>query len=69
MQVGNGKAPIADGEVGTFLNKNGNKLYEGQFRDGWPHGQGEAFDIDGNLIYRGEWVNGFFEGEGKQFWL
>lgn len=37
--------------------------YEGQFRDGKPHGQGKLYFPDGRL-YKGEWENGYKEGQG-----
>lgn len=40
--------------------------YEGQFRDGAPHGKGRWFS-GGRLIYDGDWKAGRMEGNGKQY--
>ncbi len=50
---------------GTIYYFNGNKKYEGAWKDGFMHGQGQLFDeTTGNLVYKGQFVNGLKEGAG-----
>lgn len=47
---------------GSFIDVNGNG-YDGQFKDGKMHGQGESSLASGNK-YAGEYRNGLFSGQG-----
>ena len=38
-------------------------LYEGEYKDGTPNGQG-TFTWSNGLMYEGEWKNGFTNGQG-----
>ena len=43
------------------LYENGNKKYEGEFKDGKPNGRGVMFDENGSKQYEGEWKDGMLE--------
>eukprot|EP00549_Striatella_unipunctata_P013345 CAMPEP_0118705190 /NCGR_PEP_ID=MMETSP0800-20121206/19721_1 /TAXON_ID=210618 ORGANISM="Striatella unipunctata, Strain CCMP2910" /NCGR_SAMPLE_ID=MMETSP0800 /ASSEMBLY_ACC=CAM_ASM_000638 /LENGTH=222 /DNA_ID=CAMNT_0006607299 /DNA_START=727 /DNA_END=1395 /DNA_ORIENTATION=+ len=50
---------------------NGN-IYEGELRDGLPHGFGRmdyADNDDDILYYEGDWVNGQHQGNGTKVWM
>lgn len=55
-----GKPP--DGH-GICYWRNGSKKYEGQWKNGNPHGHGLFIDLDGN-VFEGEWQNGQMHGKG-----
>ena len=56
--------PGAFGETYTFPD---GSVYEGQLRDGLPHGFGKRVLTTGD-IYEGEFKAGKFDGFGKYFW-
>lgn len=42
--------------------------FEGEFKDGLPHGNGKDFDESGNMVYEGQVFEGKYHGVG-QVWL
>ena len=78
---GNGKLKNAEGAIlveGIWENnqiKNGNgkksyengDIYEGQSKDGEPHGVGVKTFVSGS-IYKGDWKEGKRDGQGKMTW-
>lgn len=48
-----------DGEAGD--------IYEGEIKDGVPHGKGQKHIKDRERTYVGEFFNGQFHGKGKYF--
>ncbi len=52
--------------VGRIILPSG-ETYKGQFRNGVPHGYGEATYRD-HSSYLGEWKNGFKHGKGCLYW-
>jgi hypothetical protein len=38
--------------------------YEGEYKEGWYHGQGKLL-MDEGVIYEGNFAKGHFHGEGK----
>ncbi len=51
MQDGDGRYDAADGS-----------WYEGQWKEGQPHGHGRYQTPDGRVLV-GEWVDGIYEGD------
>ena len=47
------------------LYENGNRKYEGEWKDSKPNGRGVLFDKKGNKRYEGEWKNGLIEIENR----
>jgi hypothetical protein len=41
--------------------------YEGEWRDGWRHGQG-VYDFTNGDRYEGEWFEGLRTGRGTMVW-
>ncbi|GHT94586.1 hypothetical protein FACS1894122_11370 [Alphaproteobacteria bacterium] len=56
---GTGKVTFADGR---YVKGN---YYEGDFKDGYPHGKGKRTYYDDETIYEGEFVKGKPHGNGK----
>lgn len=54
-------------EHGTEFHKNGNKKYEGQLKNGIPHGQGIYYYEKGNKYYEGQFENGNSHGHGTYY--
>jgi hypothetical protein len=53
---------------GTLNFKNGD-VYEGEFKNSKPHGQGKmTFNNKDGRIYTGEWMKGKFHGKGVCTW-
>ena len=50
--------------IGTAVEGSGSYVYEGQWKEGRPHGKGRS--ISYYMIYEGDWVNGQQSGMGKQ---
>ncbi len=46
---------------------NGTILYEGELKDGVPHGQGTEYRRDGTIAYEGEWKDGEHHGQGTAY--
>ena len=57
------KAMIHVLKSGSSIDKNGEKVYEGEYKDNMKHGQGTYYYADDEK-YIGEWRNGKFEGMG-----
>lgn len=55
-----------DGE-GVVYYPNGNKSFEGNFKDGLPHGYCVSFFKNECIEYKGEWKNGVKDGDGYQY--
>ena len=49
---------------GVYYYKNGNKKYEGEWRDGNANGKGVGYYENGNKMYEGEWKDGKANGKG-----
>ena len=45
-----------------------NATYEGDFKNGYFHGQGTYARADGTWIYKGSFENGNFNGSGTEYW-
>lgn len=56
---GNCKNGKADGKGKSI----GKYIYEGDFKAGFPHGQGKMSDSTGSIIHSGYWKKGLFIGE------
>lgn len=57
-QIMDGHGKITD-EYGT---------YEGDFKNGYFHGQGTYTKADGTWIYKGSYENGYRNGSGTEYW-
>lgn len=42
--------------------------YEGDFKNGYYHGQGTYTTADGTWIYKGSYENGYMNGSGTEYW-
>ena len=49
------------------LHLNNVLLYNGEFRDGQPDGQGRSYFVNGKVHYEGEWRYGKFDGSGTDY--
>ena len=49
--------------------KNGNKRYEGNFKNGKFHGKGILYYLNGKKHYEGNWENSKKHGKGIQYSL
>lgn len=56
---------IMDGH-GKITYENG--TYEGDFKNGYFHGQGTYTTADGTWIYKGSYENGYMNGSGTEYW-
>lgn len=45
-----------------------NGTYEGDFKNGYFHGQGTYTTADGTWIYKGSYENGYMNGSGTEYW-
>lgn len=45
-----------------------NGTYEGDFKNGYFHGQGTYTTADGTWIYKGRYENGYMNGSGTEYW-
>lgn len=45
-----------------------NGTYEGDFKNGYFHGQGTYTKADGTWIYKGSYENGYMNGSGTEYW-
>lgn len=45
-----------------------NGTYEGDFKNGYFHGQGTYTTADGTWIYKGSYENGYRNGSGTEYW-
>ena len=45
-----------------------NGTYEGDFKNGYFHGQGTYTKADGTWIYKGSYENGYRNGSGTEYW-
>ena len=52
---------------GTAFDLNGNKFYEGNWKDGLPNGEGTYFNENGKEIYTGNFLNGNQNGFGTTY--
>ena len=50
---------------GRYLSKEGDVLYEGEWKNGKPHGKGRYLSKEGKVLYEGEWNNGMIEIENE----
>jgi len=55
---------ITSDKVIIVFNEDGN-IYEGEYKNGKPHGHGTMTSSDNKTIYDGEWENGMRHGNGK----
>jgi antitoxin component YwqK of YwqJK toxin-antitoxin module len=55
-------------EIGKQMDKNGTILYEGEWHNNQPHGQGHLYNKMGDKIYGGSWVDGSACGQGTRFY-
>ena len=53
---------------GIMYYANGNKEYEGMFKDGQFHGTGTSYFENGKLEYAGQWKEGYMDGYGEAYW-
>jgi hypothetical protein len=53
---------------GRLYYNNGNKKYEGNFKNDKFEGKGTYYYENGKIKYDGEWVNDKFEGNGKEYY-
>ena len=66
--MGNGIGLYYEDGKKCGLYENGNRKYEGEWKNGNPNGRGMLFDEKGNKKYEGEWKNGMIEIE-KGVWF
>lgn len=52
---------------GVLYHVNGEKQYEGKFRDGKFHGKGQHYYPSGRIEYEGEFFCGLCQGNGRQY--
>ena len=53
---------------GTMYNCNGNKNYEGGWKDDKYNGQGTKYRYNGDKEYEGGWENGEYNGQGTRYY-
>jgi hypothetical protein len=54
-------------ETDISYHENGNKMYEGQWKDGKRHGGGISYWENGKVLYSGQWQNGEEHGNGTLY--
>lgn len=65
---GNYANDVRDGEEGKEYYENGNVKYEGDYKNGFFHGNGTAYYEDGSIEYVGSFENGQFHGSGTIYY-
>ena len=61
-------AQSLDQGKGTFYHMNGNKKYEGTFKNGKLEGKGKYYFSNEKLRYDGMFKNGLFHGKGTEYY-
>ena len=56
------------GGKGIYYDENGNKLYEGDWKNGNPEGKRIKYYKNGNKEYEGDFKNGNAEGKGIKYY-
>ncbi|MEN9782030.1 MAG: hypothetical protein RL208_180, partial [Pseudomonadota bacterium] len=59
---------IFNSNHGITFNENGQKKYEGGFKNGKYHGKGTEFFLNGQKEYEGGFKNGMYHGKGVWFY-
>ena len=58
---------ICEGK-GILYDEDGNKLYEGDYKNDKCHGKGILYEENGNKFYEGDWKEGKIDGKGIEYY-
>ena len=50
------------------FSEKGNKIYEGEFKNGDYHGKGVEYYANGTKQIEGVWIDGYLNGNGKEYY-